>query len=442
MGRRKSQRKNSPAVDSDDDSSVSSSSTMRSDRMSVVGTEDIQFDKDSLLDLALDALYEKRGSTREKALSSIIENFSNNLQHQFVEKKFATLLHQCLNSIKKGSSKEISLASHAIGLLALTVGYGDNAREILSESVPSISQALKSGPESSKISLLECLAIITFVGGNDLEETERSLQLMWQVVNPKLGPNVVAVRQSAAVITAVVSAWSFVLTTTDALKLNSKDWQESISYLSSLLDKEDRAVRIAAGEALALVFEMGVLEKFSAEAKGLTDGSVLEGSKLRDWYVHIQGLKGKILNQVKSLSVEAGGKGSAKKDLNFQRNTFRDILEFLEDGYCPETSIKIGGDLLQTSTWSKLIQLNFLKHYLGGGFVKHMQENEFLHDVFGFTPKKKFLLDGEHRISSAEKRMFKSPNSFANKARTQLLNKQRMLAEGRNIGHYAINVGD
>ncbi|XP_011654151.1 interferon-related developmental regulator 1 isoform X1 [Cucumis sativus] len=450
MGRRKTQRKNSPTVDSDDDSSVSSSSTMRSDRMSVVGIEDFHFDKDTLLDQALDALYEKRGSTREKALASIVENLGNNLQYQFVEKKFATLLHQCLNCIKKGSSKEISLASHVIGLLALTVGEGDNAREILSESIPSISQALKSGSESSKISLLECLAIITFVGGNDIEEIERSLQLMWQVVIPKLGQNVfphafslvVAVRQSAAIITAMVSSWSFVLTTMDGLKLNSKDWQESISFLSSLLDKDDRAVRIAAGEALALIFEIGILEKFSAETKGSTDGSTLEGSKPREWFIHIQGLKGKILNQVKNLSMEAGGKGSAKKDLNSQRNTFRDILEFFEYGYCPETSMKIGGDLLQTSTWTQLIQLNFVKHFLGGGFVKHMQENEFLHDVFGFTPKKKFPLDSEHRISTAEKRMFKSPNSIVNKARTQHLNKQRMLVEGRNIGHYAVNVGE
>lgn len=30
------------------------------------------------------------------------------------------------------------------------------------------------------------------------------------------------------------------------------------------------------------------------------------------------------------------------------------------------------------------------------------QENEFLHDVFGFTPKK-YILDDEHQISSAEK---------------------------------------
>lgn len=175
---------------------------------------------------------------------------------------------------------------------------------------------------------------------------------------------------------------------------------------------------------------------------------------------------------------------------------------------------------------SKFLQLNFLKRFLGGGFIKHMQvcflllmvlfhlllchildflvvycqincssewsweiflkwwkqENEFLQDVFGFTPKKKHLLDDEYRISSTDKvgsyqfllaactslhcvifggisiilsgylfhivyvpfclyiysfffslsfeqRMYKSPNSVVSKARTQQLNKQRMLSE-------------
>ncbi|XP_044474467.1 interferon-related developmental regulator 1-like [Mangifera indica] len=437
MGKRNTRRKNAAMLDSEDDnSSVSSTSTMRSDYMSVSGTEEVQLEKDSLLDEALDALYEKRGSTREKALASIIEAFNNSLQHQFVEKKFATLLHQCLGSIKRGSSREIALASQAIGLLALTVGFGDNAREILDESVTPISQALKAGSESLKtVALLECLAIITFVGGNDLEETERSMEIMWQLVHPKLGSNVVSVKPSATVITAMVSAWSFLLATLDDRKLDPKHWQQSISYFSSLLDKNDRSVRIAAGEALALIFEIGSLEKFSAEANGSNGGS-------QEGYTHVQGLKGKILNQVRNLSIEAGGKGSAKKDLNNQRNLFKDILEFLEDGYCPETSMKIGGESLKTSTWSQMIQLNFLKHFLGGGFIKHMQENEFLHDVLGFTPKRKYLPSNEHGISSSEKRMYRSPNSVVNKARTQLLNKQRMLSEGRNVGHYAITLGN
>ncbi|KAJ0768958.1 hypothetical protein HanOQP8_Chr03g0114951 [Helianthus annuus] len=221
-----------------------------------------------------------RGSTREKALVAIIEGFSSNLPHEFVEKKFATMLHQCLNSIKKGSAKEISLASNSLGLLAPTVGPGKKSQEILEEAITPISEALKSRSDSSKIaSLLDCLAVITFVGGNEAEETDKCMQIMWQVVHPKLGPNVIAAKPSPPVIAAMVSAWSLLLTTMDGSTLDPKSWQGSISVQDVM---------------------------------------------------HIQGLKAKILNQVRNLSVEAGGKGSAKKDLNNQRNTFRDILEFLE----------------------------------------------------------------------------------------------------------------
>ncbi|XP_019436959.1 PREDICTED: interferon-related developmental regulator 1-like [Lupinus angustifolius] len=448
MGKRNSQRNKSAASmwDSDDDNSVSSSSTARTDAASLSGTEEVVFDQDTLLDQALDALDEKRGSTREKALSIIIEAFNSNMQHQFVEKKFATLLHQCLASIKKGSkkatAKEIALASHAIGLLALTVGCSDNAREIFEESVRPLDEYLTSTSDVTKIpSLLECLALITFVGGNDQEETERTMDLLWRVIHPKLGSNVVTIKPSAPLITAVVASWSFLLTTVKELNLNSKYWQNSISYLSSLLDKEDRPVRIAAGQALALIFEIGIIDKFSAECKSASD-MTQEESKHQASYIHLQGLKGKVINQVKDLSVEAGGKGSAKKDLNSQRSLFRDIVEFFEYGYPPEISMKIGGDSLQTSSWSQMIQLNYLKHFLGGGLIKHMQDNEFLHDVFDFTPKRKHLNSNEQRMSSGEKRMFKSPNSFQNKARTQFLNKQRLLSEGRNLGHYAADVTD
>ncbi|KAL5127082.1 Interferon-related developmental regulator 1 [Glycine soja] len=452
MGKRNSQRKNTAMLDNDDDSSssVSSSSTSRTDHVSVSvsGNEEVHFDQDALLDQALDALDEKRDSTRERALSVIIGAFSSKMQHQFVDKKFATLLHQCLALIKKGSkkasAKEIALTSHAIGLLSLTVGCSDNAREIFEESVRPLDEFLTSKSDLTKIPsvcLLECLAIITFVGGNGLEETERSMDILWRVIHPRLGSNVVAVKPSAPLITAVVSAWSFLVSTMSDLKLNSKNWQNSISYLSSLLDKEDRPVRIAAGEALVVIFEIGITEKFSADSKGASDMTQEEINR-QESYTHLQGLKAKVINQVKNLSVEAGGKGSAKKDLNNQRNLFRDIVDFFEYGYSPEISMKIGGDSLQTSSWSQMIQLNFLKHFLGGGFVKHMQENEFLQEVFNFTPKRRYLNNNEHRMSSGEKRMFKSPNSVQNKARTQLLNKQRLLSEGRNLGHYAANMVD
>nr|XP_043617870.1 interferon-related developmental regulator 1-like [Erigeron canadensis] len=425
MGKqRATQRKNAAMLDSDDTESVSSDNNM----MKSAAVEDVQCDKESVLDESLDALFVKRGSLRVKALADIVEAFNTSLPHKFVEKKCATLLHQCLNSVKRGSAKETALASHAIGLLALTAGEGEKSQEILEESVTPIFEALRSRSEVSKIvSLLEGLAVSAFVGGIEPEETEKCMQIVWQVVHPKLGPNVVATKPSPGVITAVVSAWSFLLTTMDGWILDPKSWQESVSYFSSLLEKDDRSVRIAAGEALALIYERGHLEKFCGSSKG-------DGISSRN-VTHIQGLRSKVLNQVRDLSAEAGGKGSIKKDLNTQRNTFRDILEFLEYGHTPETSVKIGGESLTTTTWSQLIQLNYIKGFLGGGFIKHMQENEFLHEVFSIAPKKKSLSGAVH-VSEAEKRMYRSPNSIMNKARTQFLNKQRMIRDMNN-GHLA-----
>ncbi|KAG6409238.1 hypothetical protein SASPL_132272 [Salvia splendens] len=440
MGKKSSQKKFSAMLDSDDTDSMSSStSSMRFDHMTENGLDEVQVDKVVMLDQWLDALYEKRGSTREKALASIIEAFNSSLQYEFVEAKFATLLQQCLNSIKKGSAKEAALASHAIGLLALTVGPGEKAQEILEESLSPISDALRVRPETSKIlSLLQCLAVITFVGGEDPEQTEKSMQIMWQVAHPKLGAHVATSKPSPAVIAMMVSSWSFLLTTVNSWALNPKSWQESISYFSTLLDKDDRALRMAAGEALALVFEIGSLEKFCGEAKDSSDPTTDEGKDSRK-LMYLHGLRTKVLGQVRGLSAEAGGKGSAKKDLNSQRNTFRDILDFFENGSTPETLVKIGGDPLSTSSWTQYIQLNFLKHFLGGGFVKHMQENQFLHDVFDFIPKKKHLSGAEQRMSGSEKRMYRSPNSALNKARTQLLNKQRTLAQDKNSGYFAFD---
>ncbi|KAL0733346.1 hypothetical protein Bca4012_009556 [Brassica carinata] len=420
------QLKNAPmdSCDSDDDTcSVRSFFTTRSERPDM---DEVHVHKDFMLDQSLDALYEKRSSTREQALASIVDAFKSDLQHEFVQKNFATLLHQCLHCIKKGSSKESSLASHVIGLLALTVGHGDQSQEILGDSVTPLSQALKSNHEALKItSILECLAVITFVGGANAEQTERSMQIIWQMIHPKLVCNVVATKSSPLVITTVVSSWAFLLTTVDRWTLGPKILQETVTYLSTLMETDDRSVRIAAGEALALLFEMGTLEKFDAKAKGSANVSVQERSVSQEALINMDILISKVTNQVRDLAVESGGKGCAKKDLNTQRSLFKDLVEFLEGGVAPETSTKIGGASIETSTWCQMIQLNFLKHFLGGGFIKHMQENELLHDVFSFTPKK---IGGHSTMTNEEKRLFQSPNSAVSKARTQLMKRQRMIS--------------
>ncbi|CAA7393595.1 unnamed protein product [Spirodela intermedia] len=439
MGKNRSKRRDTNLFDSDDDDSMSSASTGISEQTLAQESERVT-SKDHELDMFLDALYEKRGATREKALLGLVDAFENHVLLEFVENKSITLLHQFLNSIKRGSSKEVSLASRAIGLLAITIGCGSIAHEIMEECIPNFYQALTSGSDSLKKSaILDCLAVICFVGGEEVEEKEKAMKIIWELIHPKSGSNVTLSKPIPIVLASAISAWSFILSTLNPRNINSQTWRESISYLSTLLDKDDRSVRIASGEAIALIFELGRLDKFSQEDTGFYENEKHEGAKPPSGgFTYVETLKGKILSQARTLSMEAGGKGSAKVDLNNQRNTFQDIVAFIESGSCPEHSVKVLNNCnhLVVSTWIQMTQLNFLKRFLGRGFLKHIQDNELLHDVFDFTPRRK------DNLSIKEKRLFLSPNSVVNKERTQYLNKRRSWTKDWKQGHFKVGAED
>ncbi|KAI3958929.1 hypothetical protein MKX01_023605 [Papaver californicum] len=177
--------------------------------------------KGKSMDQCLEGLFHKRGSTKEMALAMLVDKFCKKLQNEFLVNKCSTILYQCFNPIKRGSSKEIYLASRLIGFLSITIGCkNDLAHEVLEDAFPPLSQALQSGCHPIEISsLLDCLAIITFVGGDDLCETERSMQLMWQFFHPNSGNNMVEPTPSAMMLTTALSAWSFLLSTMDVFKV-------------------------------------------------------------------------------------------------------------------------------------------------------------------------------------------------------------------------------
>ncbi|XP_008805682.1 interferon-related developmental regulator 1 [Phoenix dactylifera] len=425
MGKSNRRKAGADQFDSSDADSVSSTSTALSELTLANETEHVN-SLEFVLDKYIDALYEKRGSTRETALLGLLDAFEGHVLLTYVENKCITLLQQYINSIKKGSTKEICLASRAIGLLAITAGAGSNAHEIMEESVPQLSRALKRGSDACKISVLDCLAVISFVGANDLAETETSLKIMWEVIRPKSVSNVgPSKRPSSAVLAAAISTWSFLLTTISSWRINPDTWKESISFLSTLLEVDDRSVRIAAGEAIALFFELGILDMSYSEESDVVN---FNNEVKRRTVTYMQSMKAKISGQIYNLSMEAGGKGADKKNLNDQRDLFQKIWDFVQVGERPEVSLRISSkrNILRTSTWSQLIQLNFLKRYLGRGFLKHAQENELLHDVFEYT------VDKTESLSAKEKKISRSGDE---KGRTQKLNKDRRMAQARKQGH-------
>jgi len=410
-------------LDSSDADSVSSSSTALSDLSISYATEHVN-SQEFVLDKYIDDLYEKRGSTREAALVKLVDAFESFMLHGLVENKYATLLSQFNNSVKKGSTKEVFLASRAIGLLAITLGAGSSSHEIMEESHPQLCRVLQAWSDASKmISALDCLAVITFVGATDLAETELSLKAMWDVIHPKSGSNVGTVRKpKPPVLAAAISAWTFLLTTIGSWRINTDSWKEPIAFLSTLLEAEDRAVRMAAGEALVLCFELNLLDVSSCEDGDANTGGT--GGSKNKLFLDMQALKAKISGLASNLSAEAGGKGADKKNLTDQKDLFQRILDFVKYGECPEESIKIAGkrDVLRVSSWSELIQLNFLKRFLGKGFLKHVKENGLLQDIFDIK------VDTTETLSSTDKKIFRSEEE---KERALKLNKERRLAQAR-----------
>lgn len=331
----------------------------------------------------LEQLYEKRGSTREAALSSIILSYTLGYQYKFSEKNFSELLYQCLKSFKRGSIKESCLAIEVLGLLAITIGCGEKSHELYKETATVLSEALNTESQPQKLKLiLDSLAVITFVGGNELEDTEKSMQSMWHFMHSR--PDFKEA-QSVAIF-----SWSLLLSTMDSWTLSYKHWRGAIPFFKNLLESDNESTVKGARQALALIFELGCLEKFEGDT-------------------------------------------SAMEEI--------DVEKILEDGYVAEISVKIGKQRLKVNMLPQQIQLNFIRRLLGSGFVVHMRENELLHDVFKFKPEKRQL---ERKLYVAERdevtvnlfvpdvrsedsfqRIHKSQNSIFVKAKTQIRNKHR-----------------
>lgn len=85
---------------------------------------------------------------------------------------------------------------------------------------------------------------------------------------------------------------------------------------------------MAAGEALALCFELNLLDVSSCEDGDVNTGGT--GGSKNKLFLDMQALKAKISGLASNLSAEAGGKGADKKNLTDQRDLFQKILDFIK----------------------------------------------------------------------------------------------------------------
>ena len=125
-----------------------------------------------------------------------------------------------------------------------------------------------------------------------------------------------------------------------------------------------------------------------------------------------------VKQRIAELSVESSHHRSkqAKKE---QRSNFRDFNNTIVDDESPEEIVNWRGGKLTLNSWKEIIQLNFVRHCLQGGFQIQLMTNETLHGVFGAT------FNASGGLNQLEKRLYMSKTSEAAKAADKAMAKQR-----------------
>jgi hypothetical protein len=145
---------------------------------------------------------------------------------------------------------------------------------------------------------------------------------------------------SPEVLDAAVSAWTLLLSTLVGLNTCPYGWKETTippHHLAELLESDDRALRTAAGVVLAMWAELILTRHASPKNMEELDGSV------------------------------------------------SDLAAKMKHGQCPDpeetsTMPKLSSGL-KVSTWARLVQLSFLKRFLGKDFDKHVLHNPLVREV-------------------------------------------------------------
>lgn len=119
-----------------------------------------------------------------------------------------------------------------------------------------------------------------------------------------------------------------------------------------------------------------------------------------------------VKQRIAELSVDSSHHLSrrAKKE---QRSTFREFMQTIIEDEAPVEVVNFRGGRLSMHNWKEIIQLNFVRHCLQGGFQIQLLTNQTLHLIFGANGQ---LLMESGSLSQLEKRLIMSKTSDSAKA--------------------------
>lgn len=351
-----------------------------------IGQEDAEF----LLSEHIDNMSDKNARNRESALFAVQKSLMQKMLSDFLEDRKETLLHSIEFCLKKAKPSDIMLAAPVAALLCIQLGAGEESEEVLTTIRPQLSAFIQDKRLASSVraNCSSSLALITFISCEDISLTSEVMGLLEQLFTPN--------GTSTDLQARALTSWCLLLSIVPESSFETVI-ERVLPIVIKLLDSSEVSLRIAAGEAVALLYEL---------ARGNS----------QDFEPDIEG---ELIDRLQSLARDSS-KYRSKKDKKQQRSCFRDVLRTVEEGECPYETCKFGTELLELDSWVRIKQYGAFREALGSGVNLHLQENSLLREVFDLGPPPTGQL--VQKLSKRERRYV---NAMADKARTQARSKNR-----------------
>ncbi|XP_028309368.1 interferon-related developmental regulator 2 isoform X2 [Gouania willdenowi] len=365
-----------------------------------------QEEMEDKLKQCIDNLMDKSAKTRLAGLESLRLAFSSRVLYDFLTERRLTVSDCLERSLKKGGGEEQAAAATVFALLCIQLGGGDEAEEGFKILRPILTTILMDNTASmaARQSCARALGMCCYVSaaddGEDLIKSLAHLEGIFMTSYPSREGTLPTPKPGCSGLhSAALQAWALLVTLCPASRLTVL-LHLHLSKLQACLQSSDVNYRIAVGETIALLVELGrdIDEEFEVD-----DGEAL-------------------CECLKSLATD-GNKHRAKNERRKQRSIFREVLHYIENEDFTEEKIRFGVEGIYIDSWMRRRSYDAFKEVLESGVRHHLQFNPLLRDIFGLGAP--LIVDATikaNKISRFEKHLF---NSAAFKARTKQRNRVR-----------------
>ncbi|XP_066206920.1 interferon-related developmental regulator 2 isoform X2 [Saccopteryx leptura] len=303
-----------------------------------------QEDLEEKLKEYVDCLTDKSAKTRLGALDNLRLALASRLLPDFLLERCLTLADALEKCLKKGKGEEQALAAAVLGLLCVQLGPGPKSEELFHSLQPLLVSVLSDGTAvpAARLHCASALGLGCFVAAADVQDLVCCLTCLEGVLSRSCGVGGSTAPASLhGLFCAILQAWALLLTICPSTHI-SHVLDRQLRRLSLLLSSETVSLRIAAGETIALLFEL---------ARDLEEDFVYEDMDA-------------LCSALRTLATDSS-KYRAKAERRRQRSVFRAVLHCVEGGGCEEETVRFGLEVLYVDSWARRRVYAAFKDVLG-----------------------------------------------------------------------------